>query len=295
MSAGLASQACFGIILRNFFFPSRLNGQVGRPDWSPTQKHLTKSEFALLFRSKDYISSVTKLLESDDCACKIDGMRAGVKHYLPYAIIVAVFLIATGAGVELYQDREQPPAPTGKLAFGKTGAEPPHIRGSAKAPVALEEFGDFECLPCSKLFPILRKAKTDYGERLSVTFREYPLPKHTHALDAARAAEAAGLQGHFWEMHDWLYENRSVWVSAVDTRAALISSAAKLGLDVQRFQKDMDSAEVTKRIATDRERLKSLGLDKTPCVFINGDLVTTHPITTESLHAAIDAALGNQK
>lgn len=222
-------------------------------------------------------------------------MRAGVKHYLPYAIIVAVFLIATGAGVELYQNREQPPAPTGKLAFGKTGAEPPHIRGSAKAPVALEEFGDFECLPCFKLFPILRKLKTDYGERLSVTFREYPLPKHTHALDAARAAEAAGLQGHFWEMHDWLYENRSVWVSAVDTRAALISSAAKLGLDVPRFQKDMDSAEVTKRIAADRERLASLGLDKTPSVFINGDLFTTRPVTIESLRAAIDAALGNQK
>jgi len=54
MSPGVASQACFGIILRNFFFPSRLNRQVGRPDWSPTQKHLTKSEFALLFRSKDY-------------------------------------------------------------------------------------------------------------------------------------------------------------------------------------------------------------------------------------------------
>ena len=217
-----------------------------------------------------------------------------MKRYLPYTIIVAVFLIATGAAVELYRNLDQPPAPTGKLAFGKPGADPPHIRGSSKAPVTLEEFGDFECVPCYRLFPILKKTKADYGDRLSVTFREYPMPNHAHALDAARAAEAAGLQGRFWEMHDTLYENRFLWVTA-DTRADLVSYASKLGLDVERFQKDMDGAEVAKRIAADRERLRSLGLDKTPCVFINGDLFTTRPITIEALHAAIDAALEKSK
>lgn len=220
-----------------------------------------------------------------------------MKRYLPYAIIVAVFLIATGAGVELYQnqDRDQPPVRTGKLAFGKPGAEPPHVRGKAKAPVALEEFGDFECGPCSLLYPILKKTEADYGERLSVTFREYPLTKHTKAPEAARAAEAAGLQGRFWEMHDALYETRLDWLGATDTRWALISCAAKLGLDMERFTKDMDGEEVTKRIAADRERVMSLELDRTPSVFINGDRLTTRPITSEVLHAAIDAALGNQK
>jgi protein-disulfide isomerase len=219
------------------------------------------------------------------------------KRCLPYAIIVAVFLIATGAAVELYQnqDRDQPPVRTGKLAFGKPGAEPPHIRGPAKAPVLLEEFGDFECVPCSLVYPILKKAEADYGERLSLTFREYPLTKHTHALEAARAAEAAGLQDHFWEMHDSLYENRLVWLNASNTREALVERAAKLGLDTERFQKDMDGEEVTKRIAADRERVTSLELDRTPSVFINGDRLTRRPITSEVLHAAIDAALGNQK
>lgn len=218
-----------------------------------------------------------------------------MKRYLPYTIIVAVFLIGIGAGVELYRNLDPPPSPTGKLAFGKPGADPPHIRGSPKAPVALEEFGDFECMPCSRLFPILKKTKADYGDRLSVMFREYPLPKHAHALEAARAAEAAGLQGRFWEMHDSLYENRLLWVNAADTRVALVSCASKLGLDVERFQKDMDSKDVAKRIAADRERLRSLGLDKTPCIFINGDLFTTRPITIEALHAAIDAALEKSK
>ena len=164
-------------------------------------------------------------------------MGPGLKRYLPYAIILAVFLIATGAGIELYQNHDQPPAKRGKLAFGKPGADPPHVRGPAKAPVALEEFGDFECVPCSLFFPILKKAKADYGEALSVTFREYPLEQHTRAPNAARAAEAAGLQGHFWEMHDSLYENRLVWLKAADTRASLTSLAEQVGLDIERFTK----------------------------------------------------------
>lgn len=219
-----------------------------------------------------------------------------MKRYLPYAIIVAVFLIATGVGVALYQNRDEPPPPrTGKLAYGKPGAEPAHVRGPAKAPVAVEEFGDFECLPCSLLYPILKKAETDYAERLSVTFREYPLPKHTHAKIGARAAEAAGLQGRFWEMHDLLYEDRLNWLKAADTRAALISYASKLGLDAERFQKDLDAEEVTQRIAADGERVKSLELDRTPSVLINGDRFTTRPITTENLRAVIDAELGKSK
>jgi protein-disulfide isomerase len=221
-----------------------------------------------------------------------------MKRYFPFAIILGVFLIATGAGIGLYRNRDQSfgvLVPTGKLAFGKPGAEPPHMRGPFKAPVALEEFGDFECVPCSLLFPILKKAKADYGDTLSVTFREYPLNKHTHAIDGARAAEAAGLQEHFWEMHDALYENRLVWLQADNTRAALASLAEKIGLDVDRFKTDLDTMEVTKRIQADRERVDSLGLDRTPAVFVNGDRITAVPITSEVLHAAIDGALGKQK
>ena len=214
-----------------------------------------------------------------------------MRRYLPFAIIVAVFLVASGAGVELYQQRNQTPAPTGKLAYGKPGADPPHVRGPAKAPVALEEFGDFECLPCSRFWPVLKQAEAEYGVRLSVTFRQYPLTKHAHALDAARAAEAAGLQGRFWEMHDALYENRLVWLKAPDTRGALIECASKLELDLERLKKDMDSDEVAKRLAADRERVASLELDRTPTVFINGDRITKQPITIEILRAAIDAAL----
>ena len=231
------------------------------------------------------------------CGDKINPLQkkpASMKRYLPFAIIVAVFLIASGAGVELYKVGNQPPPKTGKLAFGAPGAQPPHIRGPAKAPVMLEEFGDFECVPCSLFFPILKKAQADYGERLSVTFREFPLDQHIHAPEGARAAEAAGMQGHFWEMHDSLYENRLDWLNTANIRATLTRFALKLGLDTDRFQRDMDSETVAKRIAADRERVKSLELDRTPTVFINGDRFTKRPITIEDLHAAIDAALGEK-
>jgi protein-disulfide isomerase len=221
-----------------------------------------------------------------------------MKRYLPFAIILGVFLVATGGGIELYRNQNHSMGvlvPTGKLAFGSPGAEPPHMRGPFKAPVALEEFGDFECVPCSLLFPILKKAKDDYGDTISVTFREFPINQHIHAIDGARAAEAAGLQGHFWEMHDALYENRIEWLTANNTRAALASLAEKIGLDVDRFKTDLDTVEVTKRLKADHERVDSLGLDRTPTVFVNGDRITAVPITSEILHAAIDGALGKQK
>jgi len=217
-----------------------------------------------------------------------------MRRFLPFAIIAVVFCIASVFGVELYQSKNQKPASAGKMAFGKPGADPPHMQGRHKAPVALEEFGDFECEPCSKFWPVLKQAQKEYGDRLSVTFREYPLKIHPRALQAARAAEAAGLQGRFWEMHESLYADRFIWIGAGDTRAALILCASHLDLDLEKFKKDMDGEEVSKRIAADKERVESLELDRTPSVFVNGDHLATAPITIEILRAAIDAALGEK-
>lgn len=180
------------------------------------------------------------------------------------------------------------------MAYGKPGAHPAHVKGSLKAAVALEEFGDFECMPCSQFSPVLKQALAEYGDRVSVTFRHYPLTQHKKAIPAARAAEAAGLQGRFWEMHDALYADRLLWLAAADTREALVSCASKLNLDLDRFKKDMDGDEVSVRMADDRDRVVSLGIDRTPSVFVNGDRISARPITIETLRAAIDSALGQK-
>jgi protein-disulfide isomerase len=166
-----------------------------------------------------------------------------------------------------------------------------HLRGTPAAPVVLEEFGDFECLPCSSTWSVLEKLEHDYGSQLAVVFREHPLKIHRYALDAARAAEAAGLQGRFWEMHDVLYRNRASWVPADYVRPYLNDYATELRLDVDRFKNDMDGQEVAQRIAADQDRGESLAIDRTPVLFVNGQSVPGTERNEKGLRDTIDKAL----
>lgn len=186
------------------------------------------------------------------------------------------------------------PSTSPTFTYGRPGAEPLHIRGDPVAPVVLEEFGDFECLPCSIVWPVLEKLENDYGNRLVVVFRQHPLKKHRYALDAARAAEAAGLQGKFWEMHDTLYRNRATWVPADYVGPHLNNYATELGLDLDRFKTDMDGEAVAKRIAADQDRGESLNVDRTPVLFINGEQIASTARDEKGLRAAIDKALGSR-
>ena len=221
-----------------------------------------------------------------------------MKRYLPFAIIICVFAIAVGSGALLFRIKQQhitaarvaAAAAIAKAPSSESGAKPPHVRGTANAPVTLEEFGDFECRPCGDLSPVLEKIEQDYGAALRVIFRQFPLAMHRHALDAARASEAAGLQGHFWEMHDLLYRNRFLWPRAPEVRKAFEDFAKSLGLDLERFKKDMDGDQVNARIVADRQRGASLGVNQTPVVFINNRQVPTNSLTPPGLRAAIDAA-----
>jgi protein-disulfide isomerase len=215
-----------------------------------------------------------------------------VKRSLPFFLVAFVLLITCGVATLLFHSRQHPPPalPLEKME-AKPGAEPAHVRGWADARVTLEEFGDFECAPCGNLSPILEKLEQDYGTRLRVVFREYPLPAHPHAFAAASAAEAAGRQGRFWEMHDLLYHNRFVWPGAPDIAAAFADYATKIGLDGGRFTRDRDSEEVKKRIRLDQERAISLDVKETPTLFINGTRVPPTSLNPDGLRQAIDTAL----
>ena len=117
---------------------------------------------------------------------------------------------------------------------------------------------------------------------------------HRHALDAARASDAAELQGRFWEMHDLLYQNRFIWPLAPDVPKVFDDYAKSLGLDLERFKKDMDGEQVKARIAADQGRAKSLGVDRTPTLFINNRLVPVTSLTPPGLHDMIDTALNRK-
>jgi protein-disulfide isomerase len=215
-----------------------------------------------------------------------------VRRYAPFVIVVVVALIAIGAATALYRARK--PAPTAiskekEIANAKAGSM--HVRGAAKAPVTLEEFGDFQCPPCGALAGPLLDIEKDYGPKLRVIFRNFPFAIHQHAQAAACAAEAAGLQGRFWQMHDLLYREQANWSKAPDAQQVFESYARMLGLDVERFKKDVKSAEVKDKVAADQLRGHELGVKNTPTIFINNQELPPTALRPDGVRGAIDEAL----
>jgi protein-disulfide isomerase len=227
-----------------------------------------------------------------------------MKRILPIVIIFVVLGSALGAAWYMKRSATtgaMPPAsasptdPT-KSADIPPGAQPPHFRGSENAAVTLEEFGDFECPPCGELYPILKSIEGEYGSRLKVVFREFPLyPNHPHALVAAHAAEAAGLQGKFFEMHDLLYANQKRWKGMFDVRQEWEDYAKQIGLDVEKWKQDQIGQAVDQRVFLDGNRAHALGVKGTPTVFVNGVEVPFEQFTAEGLRAAINQAFAKAK
>src|ERR1041385_1878896 len=197
-----------------------------------------------------------------------------MKKSLPFVVIAIVLIAALAGGWVLLRSSRlstNSSNPTPDPALDVKGAEPPHIRVNPNAPVTLEEFGDFQCPSCGAYYPELKKIEAEFGDRLRVIFRENPLvPMHEHALMAAQAAEAAGLQGKFWEMHDKLYENQTQWVPAKDLVPIFVDYAKQLGIDPDRFMKDLNGEQVAQRIFQDGKRSHALGLTGTPSFLVNG-------------------------
>jgi len=222
-----------------------------------------------------------------------------MKRSLPFVIIVLV-LLAGAAAAWLFMRSSRPTGPSANsLSAGNEapGANPPHTRGNPNARVTLEEFGDFECPTCGNYSVELKKIEGEYGDRLRVVFREYPLypTPHKHALIAAQAAEAAGLQNHFWEMHDKLYENQKAWSEATDVMPLFIDYAKQIGLDTDRFSRDLSGETVAARIFQDGRRAHALGISVTPTFFINNKEAKGDAWKPEGVREMINQALREAK
>jgi protein-disulfide isomerase len=219
-----------------------------------------------------------------------------MKRLLPFLIIVVVLVTAAGGAWVFMRSSKQSKSsnnsPTPDPGLEPPGAEPPHIRGNPSAPVTLEEFADFQCPSCGAYYPELKKIESEFGDRLRVIFRERPLiPPHEHALIAAQAAEAAGLQGRFWEMHDKLYENQKTWSEANDLVPIFVDYAKQIGLDTDRFMKDLNGEAVATRIFQDGKRAHALNVNSTPTFFVNGKEAKDEQWKPEGLRAMINQAL----
>ena len=141
-----------------------------------------------------------------------------------------------------------------------------HIQGPIDAPIALLEYGDYECPFCGEVQPIVKEIQRQLGDDLCFAFRHFPLTNvHSHAEHAAEAAEAAGKQRSFWPMHETLFANQH----ALDDES-LAEYAAALGLDEERLIKEVISGAYAGRVREDFKMGVRAGVNGTPCFFING-------------------------
>ena len=142
-----------------------------------------------------------------------------------------------------------------------------HIQGNENASVTIVEFGDYQCPHCGAAYPIVKEIQEAFGGQISFVFRNFPLSEsHQYATIAARAAEAAAIQGKFWEMHDAIYEQQH----KLD-EDFLIELSKELGLDVDQFKQDLATDAVKEKVENDFESGIRSGVNGTPTFFVNGE------------------------
>jgi len=228
---------------------------------------------------------------------------------LPLIIIGAVLLAALAGGWYFYQNSKDTTANSKKTttpnankkddsSFLKTyqtaptGAQPPNILGSPNASVTVEEFADFQCPTCAAVHGQMKEIIAVYGSRIKFVYRSFPLTQiHKNGYDSAVAAEAAGIQGKYWDMQNQLFTNQTAWANSSDARKMFEDYAQKIGLDVAKFQNDMLGLPTKSRVDADIARGRALGINGTPTIYVNGRQYAFQQFEVSMLRQMIDAEL----
>lgn len=158
----------------------------------------------------------------------------------------------------------------------RNGMVADHVYGKADSKVVLIEYGDYQCPACRSAAPVMKEISEKYKDKIAFIFRNKPLTSiHPNAIAAAATAEAAGLQGKFWEMHDALYENQDTWkdLGGEERTNYFLSLARNVGLKEDQFKTDLDSSNVRKKIDFDIGLANKAKVTGTPAIFLNGTSV----------------------
>lgn len=162
-----------------------------------------------------------------------------------------------------------------QVDIGATTGEQRHVKGNPDASIVIAEFSDFQCPACKGFTPVLDRFMDTYQDQVKLVYRHFPLPQHANAEDAAIAAEAASRQGKFWEVHDWLFEYQLEW-SEVEVSAEYFFDefGEEFELNRDQFISDYNSDEVRELVRADAADARSLGVNATPTIYINGEKET---------------------
>ncbi len=162
-----------------------------------------------------------------------------------------------------------------------------HVLGNYNAPVTMIEFADFQCPFCLQFESTLNKVLADYQGKVRLVYRHFPLAFHAEAEKAAEASECAAEQGKFWEMHDKIFEANQSQTMSVDQWKKI---ARSLGLKTTQFNNCLDSGKYANKIASEENEGQAAGVQGTPTIFINGELVSG-ALPYDSIKSVIDSKL----
>ncbi|HVQ43977.1 MAG TPA: thioredoxin domain-containing protein [Candidatus Saccharimonadia bacterium] len=185
-------------------------------------------------------------------------------------ILTAVLVVIVGAMIGLFalaNSGQNTPAPVGD----KTKLIRDNSQKEGTGAIQLVEFGDYQCPACGAAYPGLKQLMKDYDGKITFYFRNFPLTNlHQNATASANAAESAGDQGKYWEMHDKLYETQSDWSTLSDPTDKFVSYAKDLGLDTDKFKKALTDKQFQSLIDQDVADANALSVDSTPTLYFNG-------------------------
>jgi len=193
------------------------------------------------------------------------------------AVIILVFV-----GIIVFNGKSNN---SGSGKSGSSSKPTQHIEGQGKDGITLVEYGDYQCPYCGQYFSIVQQVQAEYNQQIFFQFRNFPLTSlHPNAFAGARAAEAAGLQGKFWQMHDLLYEQNGAyynggepaasWIGASNPEPYFDADAQQLGLNVTKFKSDYASDTVNSLINADMAAGNKLGVSATPSFYLDGKAIS---------------------
>jgi len=213
-----------------------------------------------------------------------------------FYVVLGLAALAGGAWLT-YQARRPPAAGPGGavVPLPATDGFPGYIMGSDSAPVEVVEYADFECPACAQFatvqMPTVREQLIATG-RVRWRFRDFPLPSHSFARYAAHAAQCAGEQGRFWDMHDQLFANHSWAQTGRDPSRLFRDMARTVGLDLDRYDACMESARYAGRIEASKQEGDARGVNGTPTFFINGRQLTARSWGSDVFKGVVDSITG---
>jgi len=201
---------------------------------------------------------------------KESGQSREVKNriFLWLGVAAIIALVVFGM-IKLVKNSSQENGPDLPVTILESVNPSDWIRGNANASTTLIEYGDFECPACAVYYPYVKELERLFGTDVKFVFRNFPLIQHVNGRLSSRAAEAAGNQGKFWEMHDMIYENQKDWAGKGNAKNIFIGYATLLNLNIDEFKRDLESKETGEKIDEDIQSGNKYGVDGTPAFYLN--------------------------